>query len=241
FGYRTAMRVSGALVCLSTLLVAWLVQERRRAALTTRTSMLDDVRTGLRHPVMRIVMAASALATLGSVGIQPILTLYLEQLGAHQEWVSGVVFSIPGIAFVLFASRWTRLGEARGFDRTLAYGFAGSALGGVLLALMPGLYAFSGAYLWFGLFSAAVGPSCAALISQHVDSGFAGRAFSLQQSANMAGGLLGPITAGFIAGRFGPSATFWLTAVVFAGGIFWVLRLAARWRTGARSSAAVGG
>src|SRR5690625_2876132 len=131
FGIRGAMRVSGTAVLVSALLVLWLVQERHRPTEGAEPSkLIDDFRIALTSPILLIILLINVLASIGSVGIQPILALHVEDLLAIQsqsipagmhESVIAAVFMLPAIGFVLTATRWVPVSDQHSIQRTMLF------------------------------------------------------------------------------------------------------------------------
>ena len=118
FGFRGALRASGTIVLLCTLLVLILVEEKEKKRTRPTTTLWEDTVKTLTHPVLLVVMITVAFTAFTTSGIQPMLALYLNRLGDDSpKWLSGIIFSLPGIAFVLTAGLWTRLGERKGLYR----------------------------------------------------------------------------------------------------------------------------
>lgn len=91
----------------------------------------------------------------------------------------------------------------------------------VFLALAPNLWWFGSGYFIYGLFAAALAPSAACLIATRIPEEFRGRAYGVQQSAGMLGGLIGPIAVGWVGDHFGLDWPFiFIGAVSVIGGLF---------------------
>jgi MFS family permease len=131
--------------------------------------------------------------------IEPLLTIYVLQLGGSHDsasFSSGIIFSAVGIATVLAAPRWGKLGGRIGFRRTLLIGLIGGGVGNLLQIFVHNLYGFGALRFGYGLFFAAVFPALNALIVQATSPEFRGRAFSLNQSSNQIGIMIGPMAGG---------------------------------------------
>ena len=233
FGIRGAMRVSSAAVLVSALLVALLVEERHKPkGITERSTILDDMKLAWQSPTLWVVLFINIVATIGMVGIQPILALHIEDLVTRNPsaWYAGMresivaaAFMLPAIAVVLTAARWVRMSETRGVYRVVFLSLVGSGVSCILLGLTGHIFVFMALFFVNGLFIAALRPVAAAIIATEVDKEFHGRAFGMQTSAQTLGGLVGPISSGVIAGFLGNSAVFIVVGSVLVLSIF-VLR-----------------
>lgn len=215
YSYRSSMRLSGISVLLATLLVIFLVEEREKVTLNTDTSFKEDLTIAWQQPPLLTSLYLVFLGTMLSVAVQPLLTLFLETLNPTKApWLLGLVFSLPGLAFVLAAYPWNRLGERVSYRRVALWGLIGAACFLALSAIAKTISSFSFLYLCYGLFLAAVTPAASSIIAQDVPEEFRGRAYGLQQAATNLGGLIAPLLAGAMANLLGLSAAFWGTGVL---------------------------
>jgi MFS family permease len=113
---------------------------------------------------------------------------------------SGIIFSAVGVATVIMAPRWGKLGSRIGFGKVLVIGLIGGAVGNLLQFFTTGYVAFGILRFVYGLFFAAVFPAINAMIVQVTEPSFRGRAFSLNQSAAQIGTMAGPIIGGVLGG-----------------------------------------
>lgn len=223
-GIRGALFLSAANVLLSVILVIVLVEERNKVAPEKKSTLLEDFSTALHNPALVRVMGITILAMIGTVSIQPILTVYVGELAADPSRataIAGVVYALPGIALVLTANAWVRIGQRRGYDAAVLWALAGGGALGVALGLVRSLPLFAVLFFLQGACLAGLRPVTGAIISEQIDEEFRGRAFGMQQAANTVGGLLGPALAGFVSARLGNAAAFWATGLVLlAGGAY---------------------
>ena len=226
FGYRRSLKASALILFTSTLAVGLFVREEKTEALAERSTIKEDLQIVFDSPVMRVVLVTILLANILTLSVTPILTLYLRDLSPTMSGaMSGAIFSLPGIAFVLTAYRWSSWGERQGYDKPILAGFIGAGTAMALLALAPSIWWFGAGYFAYGLFAAALTPSAACLIATRIPEDFRGRAYGVQQSAGMLGGLIGPIAAGWVGDRFGLNYIFIFTGVVSLAGSLLLLQL----------------
>ena len=87
--------------------------------------------------------------------LQPILALYVGDMQGTMEGaaiISGTILSIGGLAGSLTTNLWVRLGEHRGYFRTISYCMLGSGVVLLLQSLPVGIW-------WFGVLQVLIG-SC---------------------------------------------------------------------------------
>ncbi|NLK08632.1 MAG: multidrug efflux MFS transporter [Firmicutes bacterium] len=225
FGYRLSMKVSALILLASTLAVGFLVKERKTAAPPEKSTVTDDLKIVFKSPVLPVVLFAILITNILTLSMTPLLTLYLRELEpAVSGMASGIIFSLPGIGFVLAAYRWTALGEKIGFEQAFMFGLAGAGISMTALTFLPNLWSFGGGYFMYGCFAAALAPATACLIATEVPEDFRGRAYGLQQSASMLGGLVGPLLAGWVGDIMGLSRAFLFTGIVSLAGGFYLAR-----------------
>ncbi len=223
-GYRLSLRVSGVVLLLATLAVWMLVREEKTGTAVERTTIWQDLRAVFESKVLQGVMLTVMLATGLVQGFAPILTLYMRQISPEvPDIIAGGIFSLPGLAFVLVAYRWTKAGERRGFPWTITAGLIGSGLVLIGLGAMTNIWGFAAGYFVYGIFAATLMPSAAALIATKVREDFRGRAYGVQQSASMFGGLVAPLAGGVIGDILGLEYIFVFSGIASLVGV-WCLR-----------------
>ena len=169
-------------------------------------------------------MLSSIMLTLLLTGvfvtaIITILTLHIAKISeGAPDWLTGVVFSLHPIAFVLTAHQWARIGERRGYFKAIQAGMIGAAIGALILTTIKDIWAFSAIYFIVGVFLAAVAPAAGAIICTQVKETFRGRAYGMQMSAGMLGGMIAPLMASNLGAAYGiPSVFAFVGAVLLAG------------------------
>lgn len=245
-GYRGSMRLSGAAVLISTLVVLWLVKEPNKVAMIEKTSLIEDFGIALRSKVQSSVMLIVMLSWAYGTAIAPFLILHLNTLDMSapswlltvtralhlpslNHWLPAVIFSLPAAAFVFTARRWTEVGSKKGYAWTIMVGMIGGGLGAVALFFTHSIWLFALIYLTTGICTATLGPSIAAITCTKVEESFRGRAYGIQQSAGTIGSLLAPLAAGFISTTWGRPWIFPFIGVLFLTGALAFRRMAGRW------------
>lgn len=229
-GYRCSMAWSGTAVLLSTLAVWRLVQEPNKVIPQDKTSLAQDMGIALRSPIMSSLMVTIMVAWLFGNSINPFLVLHLESLkGWCPWWLPAVTYSLPGIAFVLTAYRWSLIGQKWGYERNIVIGLAGGAIGALLLFAARTVWQFSIIYFATGILLATLSPAVGAITCTRVPFSFRGRAYGIQQAAGTSAAFCAVIIAGQIAHLFGYGAIFLFVCVAFVVGLIAFQRLAKLW------------
>ncbi|NLN76908.1 MAG: multidrug efflux MFS transporter [Armatimonadetes bacterium] len=218
-GYRSSMALSGTAVLLSTLVVWLLVKEPNKPAPVEKTSLIQDFGIALRSPVLSSLMFAMMLTWMFASSINPFLVVHLENLRGWSPWyLPAVTYSLPGIAFVLTAYRWSRLGERWGYHRNILIGLIGGSIGAIVLFGSKNIWMFAVVYFLTGVCLATMSPAIGAITCTKVPEDFRGRAYGIQQSAGTFGALAATLIASRIAAVYGYGAIFMFIGLLFLTG-----------------------
>lgn len=216
-GYREAFLLSGAVVLISAL-VAWLgVKEHNFNRNRPRSHVLDDLKAAANNPPLMNQLIIALIVTSSVMVLEPLLTIYVLKMGvSHNDasLSSGIIFSAVGIATILAAPQWGKIGERIGYRNTLMIGLIGGGIGNILQVFFHNIFGFGVLRFVYGLFFAAVYPSLNALIVKSTAPEFRGRAFSLNQSANQLGHMAGPIAGGALGGWISIPVVFVLNGIL---------------------------
>lgn len=216
-GNREAFASAGIIVLLSTLLVIFLVKEEKFNPNKEKSSIIKDIQTAAANRPFFFVLFLVLVTQLSLMTIEPVLPLYIVKLGGgskNTSFLAGIVFSLPGIASVIFGPIWGRLSDKWGFQKILFIGLLGGAIGTLLQMVFGTIIGFSIVRFIFGCFFCAVFPALNGLVVQSTPETFRGRAFGLSQTANQLGGMLGPMIGGFIGGMFPIEQVFLVTGLL---------------------------
>ncbi|WP_026961249.1 MFS transporter [Alicyclobacillus herbarius] len=236
-GNRIAFASAGLLVFCSTLLVIFWVREEKFEPTKQRTSVFGAFRDAWQNKPLLSALGLNALTAFSIMTVEPVLTLYVAQLSGSMRdasLLSGVVFSLAGIASVVFAPMWGKLADKTTFRRVLLIGLVG---GGVwTLAQIPfhQVWTFALVRFIYGAFFCAVFPAINGLVVRCTTPEFRGRAFGLNQTANQIGNTLGPLVGGWIGGAYSIHSLFWCT-----GGLLLLVAGVAWFSTGRQSASSV--
>jgi len=217
FGNRIAFMSAGVVVLPAALLTLAFVEEPAPSGQGTGRSIADDLAAAVGNRALLAVLFLTLLTYFSIMTIEPVLPLYIEELGGGPHLASllaGVAFSVDAIAAIYFAPRWGRLGDRIGFRPVLLAGLVGGGLGNLAQLLVRSVVGFTLVRFAYGAFFAAVFPALNALVVQTTVPEFRGRAFGLSQSAVQLGTMLGPLVGGAVGASFGIHHIFWLTGLL---------------------------
>jgi MFS transporter, DHA1 family, multidrug resistance protein len=203
WGNREAFLFSGCIVLVSALIATFFVKEINFNRKAHRSHIRDDLKRALSNRAFVALLGLVALSTFSVMILEPLLTVYVLKLGASQgeaSLQSGIIFSAVGIATLLAAPQWGKIGNRIGYVKVLIIGLFGGGVGNFLQFFVGHYTEFGFLRFIYGLFFAAVYPSLNAMIVKVTDADFRGRAFSLNQSATQLATMMGPMIGGALAG-----------------------------------------
>jgi DHA1 family multidrug resistance protein-like MFS transporter len=203
WGNREAFLLSSLVVLVAATTATFFAREIQTNRTGTRSNVREDLRIALTNRPFVRVLGIAMTATISVMLLEPLLTVYVLQLGATRHDASlssGIIFSAVGIATVLAAPRWGIVGSKMGYSKVLFIGLLGGGIGNILQFFFTDLYGFGILRFLYGLFFAAVYPSINAMIVKVTEPEFRGRAFSLNQSATQLATMIGPVLGGLLGG-----------------------------------------
>ncbi|MBM7588858.1 MFS transporter [Brevibacillus fulvus] len=211
WGNREAFLFSTCVVLIAALIATLFAKETTFNRSSVRSTVKEDLKIAFANRPFVRVLGLTMMVTCSVMLLEPLITVYVLQLGASQQDASlssGIIFSAVGIATVLAAPRWGKIGGKIGYSKVLFIGLLGGGIGNLLQYVFTNLYGFGGLRFFYGLFFAAVYPSINALIVKLTAADFRGRAFSLNQSATQIATMIGPILGGILGGLIPIRAIF---------------------------------
>ena len=119
FGIRLSFIVAGCVMLLGTCAVRMLVTEPQAASFQQIGSVANDLKLVLNNRPFIWILVLLVLSQMVVMLLQPTTPLYVAELQGRIEGVgltSGIVFSLAGIAGVIGAPLWGRLGHKVGLQ-----------------------------------------------------------------------------------------------------------------------------
>lgn len=228
-GIRVSFFASATMIAAATVLVLFTVKEELTPPPPGPSHLLRDVQAAASHRLLMAVVLVTALSQGAILALEPVMVPFVQRLAGADApgWLSGLVYSLPGMAFIFMAPWWARRGERVGFAATVATGMAGSGLLYLLQGFAGSVVQLGALRLLSGMTGAAIGPGVAAMLATAVPRDLRGRAFGLNQAAGSAGAILGPLLGGYIGSFMDPRGVFVLAGLAYLGGFVWVRRAVA--------------
>jgi MFS transporter, DHA1 family, multidrug resistance protein len=225
--YRIPFYCTAATILVSTGFVWFGVRERFVAAPQARgrRAALNSLVAVARSPGLLALFFVLLMAQFGVRTVQPVVTLFVKDLLGDQPnlaTLSGIAFSITGLANVVAAPFLGNKSDKIGYRRVLLI-----ALLGATLTTLP--QAFAGSYVAFtvlrfalGLFIGGILPTANALVGRLVPRSQRGTVYGITASAMFLGNSLGPLSGGAVAAVFGLRWVFLITGMVLLANLVWV-------------------
>jgi len=214
-GYRGAFFVTGLLMGLVFGLTWWGVTEAvtpvEREALPPLWPVLRQI--GL--PFLLALFSSLLVIQATTNAITPILSLFVGQLVTEHSQIvlmTGLVAAAPGFATIIMANRVGRWLDQIGATRCLIIFLSLAIVNLVLTSFVVEIWQLGLLRFILGIADAALLPAIQVLTIEHVPRAAFGRVFSLNQSAQSTGNVVGPLLAAAIANHWGYQPIFLVTA-----------------------------
>lgn len=227
-GMRPVFYVSGAAVLIATLAVLFFVKEPKLHTDESNeegkskqpiksTSLREDFKAVQQQPVLVRLLWIFFFMQCAIMMLQPILALYVGDMQGTMEGaaiISGTILSIGGLAGSLTTNIWVRIGERRGYFKTISYCMLGSGVVLLLQSLPVGIWWFGVLQVLIGSCIVGINPSLSAAVTLNTDSSFRGRMFGMTTTAQQFGSMVGPVFASIVSTYVGISYVFSITGLL---------------------------
>ncbi len=225
--YRAPFIVTSVVCGLCGVLAYLLVKERFVPPLAgaAKATLFQSFAILSRSPGLLPLFVVLLLAQFGVQAVQPVVTLYVEQLLGPVPALAtlgGLAFSVTGIADLIASPFLGRRSDALGYRRVLLISLAGAALASAPQAFVPGYWSFVAARFGLGLFVGGILPTANALVGRLAPEGDRGTVYGVTASAMFLGQSLGPLSGGAIAATLGLHWVFLVTAILLTANLAWV-------------------
>jgi MFS family permease len=219
-GIRATFWLAGGVIFVAFLATTLLIKEAPRPAAARtrgggRWAALPD-----RRPIIAM-LATGLMLMLANMSIEPIITLYVQELAVDPAKVTtfaGLAMSAAALGSILSASRLGRLADRVGHWTVIAGGLAACALLLIPQAFVTNAWQLVFLRFLMGLALGGLLPCIAAIIRHSAPDSIAGAMLGYSTSSQYAGQVVGPLAGGFIGGHFGMRAVFIATCLLMAAG-----------------------
>jgi MFS transporter, DHA1 family, multidrug resistance protein len=225
--YRVPFYCTAAIVLLSTGFVWFGVHESFVAAPQGRgrRAMVNSLIAVARSPGLLALFFVLLMAQFGVRTVQPVVTLFVkEMLGPRPDiaTLSGIAFSITGLANVVAAPFLGNKSDVIGYRRVLLIALLGATATTLPQAFTDSYWVFTALRFAVGLFIGGILPTANALVGRLVPRSQRGTVYGITSSAMFLGNSLGPLSGGAVAAAFGLRWVFLVTGAVLLANLIWV-------------------
>ncbi|RWA79927.1 MFS transporter [Mesorhizobium sp.] len=231
-GIRETFLLSGGVIFLAFLATTFLIKENPRPPAANAASAAKPKSGWSQIPDKRPVVAmltTGMLLAFATMSIEPIITVYVQQLVEDQSkvtMVAGVVMSAAALGTILSSSWLGKLADRVGHWNVVVGALAVSALLLIPQAFVTNGWQLIGLRFLMGLALGGLLPCITSVIRHNIPDGVGGNVLGLSISAQYVGQVAGPLAGGFVGGHFGMPAVFLGTSVLMAlGAVYnWIVQ-----------------
>ncbi|MGA8757701.1 MAG: MFS transporter [Stellaceae bacterium] len=225
--YRIPFYCTSAIILLSTSFVWFGVHERFVATPQGRggRALLSSLIAVARSPGLLALFFVLLMAQFGVRTVQPVVTLFVkEMVGSRPDLatLSGIAFSITGLANVVAAPFLGNKSDVIGYRRVLLIALLGATVTTLPQAFTDSYWVFTGLRFAVGLFIGGILPTANALVGRLVPRAQRGTVYGITSSAMFLGNSIGPLSGGAVAAAFGLRWVFLVTGAVLLANLVWV-------------------
>ena len=220
FGMRLSFFLAAGALFINCLMFIFFIKEPPAAAPAdaVKTDAKPANRPSLLHnPLIRNMLICGTIVQMVILILQPILTTYITVLAGELTniiFISGLVFSLGGVAGAIAAPLWGQFGQHGGFFRAMALALLFAGLSIMIQGIPDDLYLFALMQFVGGLFFAGIYPSINAILAGNTPPEFKGSIFGMLFSAQQVGSMAGPILGGAIATFLGMKYVFFIAGAL---------------------------
>jgi DHA1 family multidrug resistance protein-like MFS transporter len=225
--YRIPFYCTAATILVSTAFVWFGVRERFVPVAQGRggRALLSSLIAVARSPGLLPLFFVLLMAQFGVRTVQPVVTLFVQELVGDRPdlaTLSGIAFSITGLANVVAAPFLGNKSDKIGYRRVLLIALLGASLTTLPQAFADSYWIFTAQRFAVGLFIGGILPSANALVGRLVPRAERGTVYGITASAMFLGNSIGPLSGGAVAAAFGVRWVFLVTAAVLFANLLWV-------------------
>jgi MFS family permease len=219
FGYSATFQGTSIAIFVSAILVMltteYKMSDGKKGTKSSYTSK-EVLAHILKNPLLLSVLLISTLIQIAHFSIQPILSLYVNEIHGHENLAlySGIAFSAAGLGNLMMARQWGKIADKIGYVKILI-----TLLFMAAIVYLPGGFVTS---IWqlviirflLGIAIGGIVPVRVAYIRQEAPISMQGEVLGYNTSLRFLGNVIGPVMGGMVAGYFGFSAVFIITSML---------------------------
>ncbi len=221
-GIRATFWLAGGVIFLTFLATTFLIREERKAPKRPKEQKAESVWAAIpdKGPVIAMLVTG-VLLLFANMSIEPIITVYVQQLVGDPKkvtMVAGVVMAAAALGSILSASHLGRLADRIGHVRVIIGAMAVSAVLLIPQAFVTAAWQLIALRFLMGLALGGLLPCISSVIRHNVPDRVAGSMLGWSVSSQYVGQVAGPVVGGFVGGHVGMRAVFLGTCLLMALG-----------------------
>lgn len=234
FGYRIPFFITGGLMFIVFLSTWLLTVEHFKPIQKAAMKPLGKIIHELTNPRLIFVMfLTTMIVTASTMSISPIISLYVRSLmhnHGNVAFVAGVVAAAPGLGTLIAASKVGHKMDQIGPERILRIGLTVAVVLFVPMTFTHSPWSLAFWRFLLGLANAALMPAAQTVLTLDVPTEAFGRIFSLNQSFQAGGAVLGSLLGSTISGLSSYQMVFAVTGLTLLVNLIlvWSVRIKKR-------------
>lgn len=218
--YRMAFFITGVILLLVFVLVFIFVKEEFSPVARGETLTRQEVVAKLPHPRVTIGLFVTTMIVMTvNTSISPIVSLFVRELNhgaGNTTFLAGVIAAMPGIATVIAAPRFGRLGDKIGTRRIVMYGFILAFWIFIPTSFVTSVLQLGILRFMVGISDASMLPAVQTMLAKTTPQEITSRVFAYNQSFQSIGAVAGPLLGTVVASYFDYRGIFIASALLIA-------------------------
>jgi MFS family permease len=224
FGLQPVFFITGALLLISFITTALFVKESFIRQ-DKKAIGIKEIWNSVPEKSLTIILSVTFFViTLALYSIEPIITVYVTQLSkdtsSHIALISGLAFSVSGLANIIAAPNLGKLSDKIGAHKVVLVALAGLIY--IPQAFVKNPWQLMGLRFLLGLTLGGLNPSINTLVKKITPDSLTGRVFGFTISAGYLGVFGGSVLGGQVAAYLGIRYVFFITSALLFLNAVWV-------------------
>jgi MFS family permease len=221
-GLRGTFFAAGAMISVAAVLTIVLVKEdfTRPPERRARKVTADAATRARNRGTLAALLATATMVLLANMSIEPIITVYIAQLGVPTHrlaTVAGIVMACSAFGSMLTAARLGALADRIGGWKVIIGCLVATGLIMIPQAFVTHWWALAALRGLMGMTLAGLLPAITKLVRHSVAEGESGKMLGYLQSSQYAGQVVGPLIGGLIGVHIGMRSVFFVTGALLIG------------------------
>ncbi len=227
-GFQYSFILTSCFIFLAALLVTIFIKEHKQVPTKfkkkySRKEVFQEI---LHSPLLLMTMILSLIIQTANFSIQPILALYVTELGRGENiaLLAGLAFSVTGLGNLLLTRHWGQLGDRIGYEKVLLFLLIMASIFFIPQSLVSSLWQLVLLRFFFGMALGGMIPCMTAYVRELSPSSIHGEILGYTVSFRFLGNVIGPSLGGILSAFYGISSVFIImgSLFIFAAIFLWI-------------------